>query len=149
MFFFVTFFSDLKAVKLKPTTVTKADKESKTNAIDMVDSGIGAVRCMQQPEQETVILMKNNEQRPSKLNKCNDKQTNNGENNVFDEHRHNCDNLRLKNASNDDTNGAANGGVKMNNGATMDAYSDGFDEDPYAELESYLEKVKVSFPLDI
>lgn len=140
-------FSDSK-VKLKPTAVTKTNKKTvETNAIDMVDSGSEAIFCVHQPEQETVISMKTNEQPKPKLNKCNDKQTNianNSENNVFDnKHRNNCDNLREINATNDDKNGVINGADKMNVGATSEF--DGFDDDPYAELQSYLEKVKVSY----
>lgn len=129
-----------------------------TNAIDTIDSGIGAVCCTKQPEQETVISMnKTNERTSSNLNKLTNNQdkkkitndTNkNGENDLFDKHRKNCDNFDKKcGASNNVINGNINGdgnGDKMNDSAVSDLFSDHFDDDPYAELQSYLEKVKVS-----
>lgn len=142
------FFSDPN-VKLKPP-----------NAIDTVDSGTGAVYYTQQPERETVISMnKTNERTSSNLNKYTNNQdkritndTNkNGENDVVDKYRNNCDNFVEKyGASNNDINGNSNGdgdggSDKMNDSAVSDMYSDNFDDDPYAELQSYLEKVKVSF----
>lgn len=148
-------------MKLKPVANTNGDgggkKTAVTNAIDTVDSSIGAVCYTQQPEKETVISMnKTNERTSSNLNKYTNNQdkqiandTNkNGENDVFDKHRNICDNFVEKcGASNNDMNGYNKGGDgdKMNDSAVSDMYSDNFEDDPYAELQSYLEKVKVSF----
>lgn len=144
-------------MKLEPAANTNGGgkKTVVTNAIDTVDSGTGAICYTQQPKPETVISMnKSNERTSSNLNKYTNNQekqiTNNtnknGENDVFDKHRNNCDNFVEKcGASNNKMNGNINGGDKMNDSAASDLFSDNFDDDPYAELQSYLEKVKVSF----
>lgn len=123
----------------------------------MVDSGTNIGYCMQRrPEEETVMLLKNDVRRLPNSNKRNDKQINDDNANVtFQKHQNNCDNLREKAATNDDknsNNGA--GGVNGSNGdgddkapnkrAGDDLFADDLDEDPYAELQSYLDRVKVS-----
>lgn len=128
----------------------KCDKKANNNGagVDMVDSSPGSGYCMQRPEEEAVMLLKNDEQRLPNSNKRNDKQTNGDANATFDEHRNNCDNLREETATNADKIGGVNS--KDGDGDDKkappkfndDLFTD--DEDPYAELQSYLDKVKVS-----
>lgn len=151
--FLTILFSDPK-VKLKAAVTNSGGKKTVvTNAINTVDSGTGAVCYTQQPEKETIISMNKIYGRTSsnlkKCTKTNDKQitndTNNGENYVFDKHRNNCDNFFEKCVSSNDMNTMILGSDdKMNENAVTYLYSDNFDDDPYAELQSYLEKVKVS-----
>lgn len=117
--------------------------------IDMVDSGNGADYCMHRPEEETVMLLRNDEQRPPNSNKYNDKQTNGDASVTFDKHRINCDSLHGKNATNGDESDGVNNSGDTNKSAAQpltksgdEAFGD--EEDPYAELQSYLDKVKVS-----
>lgn len=129
----------------------KSDKKANNGAgVDIVDSSTGSGYCIQRPEEEAVMLLKNDEQRLPNSNKRSDKQTNGDANVTFDKHRNNCDNLREKTATNDDNIGGVNSNAgdgddnkapqKFNDGL----FTDDFDEDPYAELQSYLDKVKVS-----
>lgn len=61
-----------------------------------------------------------------------------------DKHRHNCDSLQGVNAMNiNDINDAAAPKQPAN-----DLFIDDLDDDPYAELQSYLENVKVSYFYD-
>ena len=128
----------------------KSDKKANNNGagVDMVDSSTGSGYCIQRPEEEAVMLLKNDEQRLPNSNKRNDKQTNGDANVTFDKHRNNCDNLRKKTATSDDNIGGVNSNDGDDNTAPQkfndDLFSD--DEDPYAELQSYLDKVKVSTP---
>lgn len=128
--------------------------------IDMVDSSTGADYLRHRPEEETVMLLKNDERRLPNSNKCNNKQANDdngghdGSRETFDKRNH-CDKLREKNATNsNETIGVNNNGNIQSVAQTVttagdDLFVDDLDEDPYAELQSYLEKVKVStfFPV--
>lgn len=128
--------------------------------IDMVDSSTGADYLRHRPEEETVMLLKNDERRLPNSNKCNNKQANDdngghdGSRATFDKRNH-CDKLREKNATNsNETIGVNNNGNIQSVAQTVttagdDLFVDDLDEDPYAELQSYLEKVKVStfFPV--
>lgn len=119
-------------------------KKGRGSSQDMVDSSAG---YCEQPEKETVTLLKCDERRLPNSNKCNDKQTNDGDV-AFDKHRNNCDSLREKKAANTDeivgvNNSGDNRPTDKNHGD--DLFGDDLDEDPYTELQSYLEKVKVSF----
>lgn len=111
----------------------------------MVDSGSGDNSVIRRPEEEKVKLLKNKMQRLLNSNTCNsNKQTNNyGDSRTFHKHRKNCDILLEKSATNsDEINGDSR---NINQTENEDDLSvDNFDEDPYAELQSYLDKVKVS-----
>lgn len=107
----------------------------------MVDSSIGY--CIQRPEEETVILLKNDERRLPNSNKRNDKQTNGDANVTYHEHRNNCDNLRDK-MNGDKIDGVDDGDDMAPKKSGNDIFADDLDEDPYAELQSYLDRVKVS-----
>lgn len=142
-----------------------AESDKKVNdgeEIDMVDSsGAGVDYLMHRPEEETVMLLKNDERLLSKSNKRNDKQTNgdygggSGDSNsssVTLDKRNKDEKLREKSATNDDKftglNRSGNNQSKsipqtMTHTA-KDTLVDDLDDDPYAELQSYLEKVKVS-----
>lgn len=134
--------------------------------IDMVDSsGAGVDYLMHRPEEETVMLLKNDERLLSKSNKRNDKQTNcdysggsnsdssnssrNGGGVTLDK-RNKDEKLREKSATNDDKfTGLNRSGNNQSIPQTMthtakDSFVDDLDDDPYAELQSYLDKVKVS-----
>lgn len=109
----------------------------------MVDSSIDY--CIQRPEEETVMLLKNDERRLPNLNKRNDKQTNSDANVTYHEHRNNCDNLREKIVTNGDKiDGVDDSDEMAPKKSGNDIFADDFDEDPYAELQSYLDRVKVS-----
>lgn len=114
---------------------------SNGDGTDMVDSGSGDNSVIHRPEEETVKLLKNKMQRSLNSNTCSpNKHTNNdGDSRTFDRHRKNCDILREKNATNSDE---INGDNKTTN--QTENLVDNFDDDPYAELQSYLDKVKVS-----
>lgn len=124
--------------------------------IDMVDSGNGADYLTHRPEEETVMLLKNdNARRLPNSNKCNHKQIRNDNDDngshVSNDKRNNCDKLRETNATKrNEISGVNNSSKDQNVGRTVtksgsdDLFGDDFDEDPYAELQSYLEKVKVS-----
>ncbi|XP_055304722.1 uncharacterized protein LOC129569659 isoform X4 [Sitodiplosis mosellana] len=128
----------------------KGDKRANDGAgIDMVDSSTGTSYCIQRPEEETVMLLKNDERRLPNSSKRNDKQTNSDATVTFDKHQNNCDNLREKIATNDNKIGGVNSRDGDNGDDTKapkktgdDLFADDFDEDPYAELQSYLDKVK-------
>lgn len=114
--------------------------------VDSNNTGVGY--CIQRPEEETVMLLKNDEQRLPNSNKCHGNQINGKECVTFDKHRNNCDSLRWKNVTNGDEDVGVNNNNHIKNGIQTyrkPADDDLFDdEDPYAELQSYLEKVKVS-----
>lgn len=124
--------------------------------IDMVDSGNGAAYLTHRPEEETVMLLSNdNDRRLPNSNKCNHKQIRNDNDDngsrVPNDNRNNCDKLRETNATKrNEISGVNNGSNNENMGQTVtksdgdDLFGDDLDEDPYAELQSYLEKVKVS-----
>lgn len=128
---------------------TKTDDKTatvKNKPIDMVDSSNGVICNVQQPETETVIPMKNDKQLPPNSNKCieNQRQTNNGVEcaipcNQRPQQRPNCDRKNIASpAIEHDANSVNNCKINVSN------VNSGLDEDdPYAELESYLEQVKV------
>lgn len=114
----------------------------------MVDSG-NNVSCNHQPEKETVMLVDNSKQSQQNHNKLNDKQANITETQMSGKQLNNCDNLRAKNPSNENIeinydDGDVSCDSKRMQTIAVDAFSDDLDEDPYAELQSYLDKVKVS-----
>lgn len=111
--------------------------------IDMVDSSNSSVGySMERPEKETVMVLKNDKQRLPNPNKSSVRQINTNGNVTFDKHRSNCNSLREKNVTNGDGNAAQC--MEKTNDDLFD------DEDPYAELQSYLDKVKVSvYPFSI
>lgn len=118
--------------------------------IDMVDSSnSGAGCCIHRPEEETVMLLENDKQRLPNSNKYNDKQINDDASVTFDKHRNNCDNIHGSNERNgDESSGVNNSGDTKNIAQTPNKTADDLfvdEEDPYAELQSYLDKVKVSF----
>lgn len=113
-----------------------AVKSDNSAGIDMVDSSNSAGYSMERPEEETVMALKNDKQRLPNANKSNAKQINTNGNGTFDKHRSNCDSVREINATNG--NGRAAQCTEKINDDLFD------DEDPYAELQSYLDKVKVS-----
>lgn len=142
-----------------------AESDKKVNdaeEIDMVDSsGAGVDYLMQQrPEEETVTLFKNDERLT--LSKSNNKHTNAKQTNggysgsVALDERNKDEKLREKSATNDDKFTGLNRSGNSNSQSTIpqtmthaaaaakDAFVDDLDDDPYAELQSYLEKVKVS-----
>lgn len=141
-----------------------AESDKKVNdaeEIDMVDSsGAGVDYLMQQrPEEETVTLLKNDERLT--LSKSNNKHTNVKQTNggysgsVALDERNKDEKLREKSATNDDkftglnrsgNNSQSTTPQTMTHAAAAakDAFVDDLDDDPYAELQSYLEKVKVS-----
>lgn len=148
-------------------TVT-AESDKKVNdgeEIDMVDSsGAGVDYLMHRPEEETVMLLKNDERLTlSKSNdnkqSNNDKQTNGncgsivGSSSQTPNKRNNDEKLREKSAANDDKftdlNRSGNNQTTTMTHTTAiaakDSFVDDLDDDPYAELQSYLDKVKVSF----
>lgn len=126
-------------------------KVNNDEEIDMVDSSTGADYLRHQPEEETVMLLKNDEQRLPKSNKHtnDDNRDNDGSRHPFDK-RNQCDKLREKNATNcNEISGVKNNDNIQNVAQTVtktgdDLFVDDLEEDPYAELQSYLEKVKVS-----
>lgn len=143
-----------------------AESDKKVNdgeEIDMVDSsGAGVDYLMHRPEEETVMLLKNDERLTlSKSNNKhnNDKHTNSDYGGVTLDKRSKDEKLREKSATNDDkftdlnrsgnnqsipqtmTHTAATAAAAA---AAKDSFVDDLDDDPYAELQSYLEKVKVS-----
>lgn len=143
-----------------------AESDKKVNdgeEIDMVDSsGAGVDYLMHRPEEETVMLLKNDEQLT--LSKSNNKHNNdkhttsdcggNGSGSVTLDKRSKDEKLREKSATNDDKftdlNRSGNNQsipqtmTHTNAAAAKDSFVDDLDDDPYAELQSYLEKVKVS-----
>lgn len=150
-----------------------AESDKKVNdgeEIDMVDSGsggggggAGVDYLMHRPEEETVMLLKNDERLLSKSNKRNDKQTNgdgsandkcinddNGHSSLTLDKRNKDEKLREKSATNDDKftglnrSGSSQSIPQTMTNAAKDSFVDDLDDDPYAELQSYLEKVKVS-----
>lgn len=98
----------------------------------MVDSSNSVGYSMERPEEETVMVLRNDKQRLPNSNNS----SANG-NAAFDKHRSNCDSVRERKATNGDDSTAE----------CVDKINDDLfdDEDPYAELQSYLDKVKVSF----
>lgn len=139
-----------------------AESDKKVNdgeEIDMVDSsGAGVDYLMHRPEEETVTLLKNDERLT--LLKSNNKHTNEKQTNgdysgssVTLDRRNKDEKLREKSATNDDKFTGLNRSGNNNQStipqtmthtaAAKDSFVDDLDDDPYAELQSYLEKVKV------
>lgn len=106
----------------------------------------------QQPEKETVTTMKSNKQIQHNPNNINEqfKQTNNQHTKLYDKRQNNCDNLRIDESEGNPrqhqmrTNVNSNYNRQQTLQSASNAFNDDSDDDPYAELESYLEKVKVS-----
>lgn len=149
-----------------------AESDKKVNdgeEIDMVDSsGAGVDYLMHRPEEETVTQLKNDER--LMLSKSNSKHTNEQQTNgdssgsVTLDKRNKDEKLREKSATNDDKftglkhSGSSNQSTTpqtMTHHADADITAataavakdpliDDLDDDPYAELQSYLDKVKVS-----
>lgn len=155
-----------------------AESDKKVNdgeEIDMVDSGsgggggAGVDYLMHRPEEETVMLLKNDERLLSKSNKRNDKQTNgdgsandkcinddngnssSGHSSLRLDKRNKDEKLREKSATNNykftglNRSGSSQSIPQTMTNTAKDSFVDDLDDDPYAELQSYLEKVKVSF----
>lgn len=78
------------------------------------------------------------------------KQTNNQHTKLYDKRQNNCDNLRIDETEGNPTQNqmCTNVNSNYNRQQTLqrisNIFNDDSDDDPYAELESYLEKVKVS-----
>lgn len=144
-----------------PVTAESDKKVNDGEEIDMVDSsGAGVDYLMQRPEEETVTLLKNDERLT--LSKSNNKHTNAKQTNgdysgsVALDKRNKDEKLREKSATNDDkfTGLSRSGNSNQStipqtmthsaDAAAKDSFVDDLDDDPYAELQSYLEKVKVS-----
>lgn len=146
-FLFNSFFSTILVAETQLIPTTSDKKAVNSKPIDMVDSGSSnsGVCNVQQPETETVISLKNDKQLLPKSNKCNDKQTtSNGAECTMpcNEQRANCD-RDGENATRVIIENDATSISNYDDGGNVDLGID--DDDPYAELESYLEKVKVSF----
>lgn len=124
-------------------------KVNNSEAIDMVDSSTVAEYLRHQPEEETVMLPENNEQRLTNKQTHDDNRHNDGSRLTFDKRNH-CDKLREKNATNVNEISGVNNNDNIQNAAQTvtttgdDLLVDDLDEDPYAELQSYLDRVKVS-----
>lgn len=106
----------------------------------------------QQPEKETVTTMNSNKQMQRNPNNANEqfKQTNNQHTKLYDKRQNNCDNLRIDETEENSTQNQMRTNVNSNYNRQQtlqrvsNTFNDDSDDDPYAELESYLEKVKVS-----